>query len=52
MGGLKNSSKVYLIDLGNAKKFIKKDGTHIPFRDGRNLAGCPRFASLNGHLGL
>jgi len=44
--------KVYLIDFGLAKKFIDKDGKHIPYKDNKNLTGTARYASLNTHLGI
>jgi casein kinase 1 len=48
----KKASKIYLIDFGLAKKYVNKDGTHIPYKDNKNLTGTARFASLNTHLGI
>ena len=52
IGRGKKSSKVYMIDFGLAKRFLLKDGTHIPYRDNKNLTGTARYASLNTHLGI
>ena len=51
-GRPKNSSKIYIIDFGLAKKYMLKDGSHIPYRDNKNLTGTARYASLNTHLGI
>lgn len=50
--GSKKSSCVYLIDFGLAKRFRNpKTGQHIPWKEGKNLTGTARYASLNTHLG-
>jgi len=50
-GGKKNM--VYLIDFGLSKRFKdSKTGQHIPYRDGKDLTGTARYASVNTHLGV
>lgn len=42
-----------MIDFGLAKRFRDpKNGTHIVYRDGKNLTGTARYASVNTHLGI
>ena len=52
IGRGKKASKVYIIDFGLAKRYLLKDGGHIPYRDNKNLTGTARYASLNTHLGI
>ena len=35
-----------------AKKIFLKDGTHLPYKDNKNLTGTARYASINTHLGI
>lgn len=51
--GAKNTNKVYIVDFGLAKKFRDcKTGLHIPYKDGKNLTGTARYASIYTHLGI
>ncbi|KRX05100.1 Protein kinase-like domain [Pseudocohnilembus persalinus] len=52
MGKGKKANKVYMIDLGLAKKYIQKDGKHIPYKEHKNLTGTARYASVNTHIGI
>jgi casein kinase 1/casein kinase 1 epsilon len=52
MGTAKKANKVYLIDFGLAKRYIGKDGKHIPYRENKNLTGTARYASINTHIGI
>lgn len=50
--GSKKPSLVYMIDFGLAKRFRNpKTGQHIPWKEGKNLTGTARYASLFTHLG-
>ncbi|KAI5161758.1 casein kinase 1 [Nematocida ausubeli] len=46
----RDPKKIYLIDLGMAKDFIKY-GQHIATSGGKKLTGTPRYASVNAHKG-
>ena len=47
-----NKDSVFIIDFGLAKQFKNSDGQHIPYRDGKNLTGTARYASINTHKGI
>jgi serine/threonine protein kinase len=49
----KKQNLLYLVDFGLAKRFKDpKTGEHIPYKDGKNLTGTARYASMNTHLGI
>lgn len=49
----KKAHMIYVIDFGLAKRFRNaKTGDHIPYRDGKNLTGTARYASVNTHIGI
>jgi len=51
MGLGNNASTLFLIDFGLAKRWRNEHGEHIPFLEGKNLAGTARYVSVNTHLG-
>ena len=52
MGIRKNKSIVHICDFGLCKQFRDKNGKHIPFKEGKAMAGTARYASINSHLGF
>ena len=48
----KNAHKLYIVSLGSAKRYIQKNGQHIPYIEGKRFIGSQRFASINAHLGV
>lgn len=47
----KTKNKLLLIDFGFAKRFMREDGNHIPFTDGKQIIGTPNYISINIHNG-
>jgi len=53
VGRGKKTNLVYIIDFGLSKRFRHpKTRQHMPYREGKNLTGTPRYASINNHLGI
>lgn len=53
IGLAKKANQVFVIDFGLAKKYRdSKTQQHIPYREGKNLTGTARYASLSTHLGI
>jgi len=52
IGRGKNQPMIYIIDFGLAKRWVNRDGKHIPYREGKSLTGTARYASISTHLGI
>jgi len=46
MGINKLKHKVYIFDFGLAKRYYTRDGKHIPYKEGKDLTGTARYASI------
>ena len=47
-----HKDKIFIMDLGLSKQYIKNDNKHIGMKTDRSLIGTARYTSLNIHLGL
>lgn len=48
----KKNSVIHMIDMGLSKIFLNENGDHIINKNGKQLTGTPRYASINTHNGL
>jgi len=47
--GYGDPRKLYCIDFGLAKRYVKRNGEHIQFSDKRKFCGTARYASIAAH---
>lgn len=52
IGTGQNATTVHMIDFGFAKKYVDRDGKHIPYREGKGVIGTARYASIASHRGM
>lgn len=49
--GYTDPTKLYCIDFGLSKKYIKRNGDHIPFCENKKFCGTARYSSISSHKG-
>jgi len=47
-----NPKKLYCIDFGISKRYLKRNGEHIDFSDKKKFCGTARYASIAAHKNL
>jgi serine/threonine protein kinase len=47
--GSEDKKKLYCIDFGLAKRYLRKNDEHIPFSQDRRFCGTARYASIAAH---
>jgi casein kinase 1 len=53
IGLSKKANQIFIIDFGLAKKYRdSRTQQHIAYKEGKNLTGTARYASINTHLGI
>jgi serine/threonine protein kinase len=52
MGRNDKNNILYIIDMGLSKRYIDQNKKHIPYKEGKNLTGTVRYASIFTHLGF
>jgi len=53
VGRSRKSNLIYVIDFGLSKRYRSpKTLQHQPYKEGKNLTGTPRYASVNNHMGI
>ena len=49
---------MFIVDMGLAKRYMKDGnfilttGKHIPYKEGKELTGTARYASISTHMGI
>jgi len=51
-GTEKTKDTIFIIDFGLGKCYKNSEGVHIPYKDGKNLTGTARYASIATHKGV
>ncbi len=49
--GREKAGEIHLVDFGFCKGFVKKDGTHIDFKNDKTPLGTLNYVSINVHEG-
>ncbi len=53
MGLGQKQSEIHILDFGLSRQYRDPEtGLHIPYKNGKNLTGTARYASVNTHLGV
>jgi serine/threonine protein kinase len=49
---IKDPKKLYCIDFGISKRYLKRNGEHIEFSDKKKFCGTARYASIAAHKNM
>ena len=49
--GYTDPTKLFCIDFGLAKKYVKKNGKHISYCENKKFCGTARYSSISSHKG-
>lgn len=52
MGAGDDGHTLHLIDFGLSKRIFDDRGSHIPYKEGKDLVGTARYTSINAHKGI
>jgi len=48
----KKKGRIFLIDLGLAKKYVTRNNKHISYKDKKHFTGSYRYSSIRNHRGI
>ena len=51
IGVKKNKNRIYIFDMGLSKRYKHRNGEHIEYKEGKDLTGTARYASITTHQG-